>query len=889
MADSINTHTSNLYKFLKGHKISKDDENYDELKKDITHTMWGKKASGSYIIPDENIDTFHELYDRCMEVNKRAGKNIIDLNIIERHKEYSCVIVDLDEKYNIDIVDRQHTDEQIKQIVELYQKHIREVFYIEEEFQLNAFVFERSKPYSSRGYRKDGVHIMFPHVISSPNPQYYIRECIIKKIDPIVMDLPLHEKVTMADLVDKSVIHKNGWFLYGSTKPHTDVYDITKIYTSELKEINPADYCYDCSSISKFLSIRRFSSKDSLKIKEEKYAAIQKIADKSSVKRRKRKVKILNDVNSEEIKQIVECLSDDRADNEVQWMEVGWALHNIDPNDQALLDIWIDFSKRSPKFYDMKEGKCEKLWDKMKNSGLGIGSLYYWAKTDNYEKFLEIQSMSIQTHIRRSIENVTNWGIAKVLYEMYKFQFKCSSAKRNVWYEFKNHRWIEMDHGIELRSKISNELKKEYCKLMSKCNNTASNDDIDEEEQESAKDVGKKLLDIIGKLENTTFKDNIIKECKELFHDKKFMEKLDENPYLIGFENGIYDLVTMEFRDGRPDDYVTLSTGIDYEPFDEDNENYPDMMKFIETVFPQENIRDYFLMFLSTCLQGVNNEQKFRVWIGCGSNGKSKMEELFRTSYGEYCVKFNITLLCGKRAASNAPSPEIVGAKGKRFGYFEEPNEGEKMNAGLMKEFTGEDPITARGLQKDPITFIPQWKLSLLCNDFPEVPPHDKATWRRIEAVEFTSEFCENPIEPNQFLIDMHLSEKMKKWKELFMGMLIDVYYRKYKKDGKLTVPIDIKKYTEEYHKQCDSYLEFMSETIEETKDPLDSVNTNDLYDDFKLWYDDNFNSSKHPSKRDFMRYLEKKFSKKKLTGSDLRGFRLKKRFGAPNEDDDED
>ena len=88
----------------------------------------------------------------------------------------------------------------------------------------------------------------------------------------------------------------------------------------------------------------------------------------------------------------------------------------------------------------------------------------------------------------------------------------------------------------------------------------------------------------------------------------------------------------------------------------------------------------------------------------------------------------------------------------------------------------------------------------------------------------------------------------MKKWRELFMGMLIDVYYRKYKKDGKLTVPIDIKKYTEEYHKQCDSYLEFMSETIEETKDPLDSVNIK-TYRHFKLWYDDNFNSSKHPSK----------------------------------------
>ncbi len=115
------------------------------------------------------------------------------------------------------------------------------------------------------------------------------------------------------------------------------------------------------------------------------------------------------------------------------------------------------------------------------------------------------------------------------------------------------------------------------------------------------------IFEIESKLENTTFKDNIVKECKELFHDKKFMEKLDENPYLIGFENGIYDLVTMEFRDGRPDDYLTLSTGIDYEPFDEDNENYMDMMKFIETVFPQENIRDYFLMFLSTCLLILNS------------------------------------------------------------------------------------------------------------------------------------------------------------------------------------------------------------------------------------------------------------------------------------------
>jgi hypothetical protein len=50
-----------------------------------------------------------------------------------------------------------------------------------------------------------------------------------------------------------------------------------------------------------------------------------------------------------------------RADNYTDWIQLGWALHNIDPNSKDLLDIWIDFSKNSSKF---KEGACEDLWEK---------------------------------------------------------------------------------------------------------------------------------------------------------------------------------------------------------------------------------------------------------------------------------------------------------------------------------------------------------------------------------------------------------------------------------------------------------------------------------------------------------------------------------------------
>ena len=84
-------------------------------------------------------------------------------------------------------------------------------------------------------------------------------------------------------------------------------------------------------------------------------------------------------------------------------------------------------------------------------------------------------------------------------------------------------------------------------------------------------------------LKTTAFKDNIVKECKEPFYDKNFANNLDTNFYLLGFNNGIYDLKTSVLRDGRPDDYVSMSTNIDKIDFNPDNEHWVDIKKFIDT------------------------------------------------------------------------------------------------------------------------------------------------------------------------------------------------------------------------------------------------------------------------------------------------------------------
>ena len=264
------------------------------------------------------------------------------------------------------------------------------------------------------------------------------------------------------------------------------------------------------------------------------------------------------------------------------------------------------------------------------------------------------------------------------------------------------------------------------------------------------------------------------------------------------------------------------------------------------------------------------------------SNGKSKILELFVHSLGMYSIKFPITMLTGKRAASNACTPEIVQSKGKRFGYFEEPSENERINAGLLKEFTGGDKIKARGLHKDPIEFKPQFKLALLCNEMPEAPPNDTGYWRRMEVIEFKSRFCENPKESHEFPIDKYLSEKMKNWKELFMGLLLDVYYEKYKKEG-IKVPQEIIKYTLEYQKQCDLYSDFIMINLEDTKNNSQFIEINHLYDEFKLWYEDTFSNHKYPSKLEFKKYLKKKYGAKRATQTELKGFKFKIKYEKEN------
>ncbi|KAJ3235303.1 hypothetical protein HDU81_000654 [Chytriomyces hyalinus] len=80
-------------------------------------------------------------------------------------------------------------------------------------------------------------------------------------------------------------------------------------------------------------------------------------------------------------------------------------------------------------------------------------------------------------------------------------------------------------------------------------------------------------------------------------HDRNFGNKLDANPALIGFTNGVYDLEAEEFRDSNPTDYMTMSCNYAFEQ-KVDPVIRAEIDKFFQDIQPDEAVRRYLQKFL---------------------------------------------------------------------------------------------------------------------------------------------------------------------------------------------------------------------------------------------------------------------------------------------------
>ncbi len=856
-------HFSNLLKFLNEHRVERGAK--------FTHTSLNNPLGSFYIDEKENTK-FYRLYRNALE-------NDVDLHLTEKHKAFGPIVIDIDMKYDKELPCRIYQNVLIE-IVRIYVNVIQKYLNVKDE-DFMAFIFEKNEPTKKEKEYKDGIHIMFPYICAINQLQHLMRRDFINQVNALDLfkKLPLINEVD--DIVDKAVIEANNWLLYGSKKPNSPKYVLTKIYDRELEqqeidEFNEEDLLSLCS-IRKFEEHQLTSYKEGYSTDEivRRYEETQKPKPvEGSGSLGKTTTVTLDDLRR--VKCLVNLLDPKRADDYQLWLQLGFCLYNIDT---SLLNIWVDFSRQSDKF---KEGECEKLWNiNFRNNDFTIASLYRWAREDNSIEFFKFLESEVSEIIKQSIKSPsfgTSYDVAKVIYQLHRFDYVCASLKHSDWYVFKGHRWVSEENGYSINNIINEKIYDEYLKVSNLFHQMALN--ASGKEKEALIELQTKTLNFTKTLHTTKFKKDVISECAVLFYDRDFYQKLDEKRNLLGFENGVLDLDTMKFRDGYPEDFITFSTKINYLPYDRSDERIKQVEEFFESIQPNEDVRTYVLKFLGTCLQGHVPDEKFYIWTGGGGNGKSLTVKLLLDSLGDYGTIIPVSLLTRKRGASAAASPELAKLKGKRFCVFQEPENDDVIQVGLMKELTGNDKIQARPLYGSPIEFYPQFKTLLACNKLPEIPSTDGGTWRRIRVVPFEMSFVDEPSEPNHRKKDPDLRRKMETWHAAFMSVLVE-YNRRFKTEGN-SEPRKVKDQTSEYQQKSDLVLEYLNDRTE--SDETYKVLVTDLYDDFKWWCNDSKNIKVAFDRKGF----EHEVTVRKLQPINGRydGFRLKERGGQQMEHD---
>lgn len=888
--------------------------------KPITHTRIADKTlkiyGGAYHISDEDTMLFLDTYYQKVFVDGKP-EYITEKQLIGN----GPLLVDIDLQYDTQVTERQHNEDYVIDLIALYLDKINLYLDVELNTKIDIYVLEKSNVNALPDKTKDGIHLIFGLQVHKA-VQIMIREQIVREIANIWDDLPIIN--TWDQVVDDGVArgHVN-WQLIGSRKPGHDAYAICKYYTSVYTDEWSAPSEQTIPVINSPQSLSQFSARYTghplTTVKDIAKSEYEKIAANLQRKPQQRKIETSNmdfklilqtgrfDKITDEatLDKIIECLLEqiNPADYRIRetheytmalpleyygkgsynkWLRVGWALANTS---HKLFVTWLKMSaqengrntlSRAGKFdWDNSVQTMYDMWKTFDCSGSSDGlshrSIMYWCKKDAFSKYEKIRKHTIDYFIDQTTIDATEFDLASVLYNIFKDKFVCVSIKNKCWYEYINHRWFEIDSGSTLRLRISREMHFEYLTRIHDLTSAMQTMEQNDTQYESMRKKTSKLADLALLLKKTHWKNNIMREACELFYDKDFLNKLDHNPYLLCFNNGVIDFKENKHRPGQPDDYISKCTNIDYFPIaTHDNDIMQRIHEFMEQLFPNTELRKYMWEHLASVLIGTLDNQTFNIYLGPGRNGKSCLVDLMSAVLGDYKETVPTSLITQNRASIGSTSSEIVALMGTRYAVMQEPKKGECINEGIMKEITGGDPIQGRSLYKDTVTFIPQFKLVVTTNVLFDIKSNDDGTWRRIRVCDFASKFLEKPYEddsfpkeqfPYQFPLDKKLHEKFKTWAPVFASLLVE---RAFETQGIVKDCKVVMASGSNYRDGQDYLTEFAKEKIVKCKDC--KIQKTELIQTFREWYSTNYGGA-IPKARELYDYMNSHYGLYKKGG----------------------
>lgn len=839
-----------LMSYVSAFKLKKE----DPTKANVT------APSGRYLIKNSKAPKLFELLDRCYR------KNVI-LHFRELQANDPVNKIGSGIMFDFDIYQKTESNPLENKSLQKFCKLIMLVLAKMLEGDIDTYIAVIRKPKVKKDDIKDryknGIHVLIPNIkVTRPQKKIIIQELLNdKEVNQEFMNI---FEIDMSDAFDTQCASVPVYFLHNCKEESPRPYILKEVYTFQSDgstSISNESLSTLPSGINLELSLNFEADKDKtfyefkpmyqarLQIQTKKSADIEAKYEEAEY--------AFNHYNSyvednlDYYKTLVmNVLDQKRAEDRKMWRDAVFAIANIDKvNRPAYKNIAKMFSMRCQDKYD--EESFEKLWNDAlsERNNLSMKSLIYWCRQDDIEKFNSVLDKNIVTTIEDDVFSRENHLLDGSLYEYHfayyiyhlfnqKFIFDVE-GERGRWYEFvlesdphrngEVYKWRLETRPNSLILYLSNRMPHLISRVVEKAYGRIGEAEKDKT-MEYVESRTTNLKTTSRKLYSNGFKTGVIKEAESLFNRRGFIDSLDEAENVMGVANGVLVLDNnVRLCTGYHSYPVSLYSEVGYYPLDLKDETTVLLIKSLMDLFPDDEIDmfHYLMYFLATCLDNRPKDSIFLILQGAGCNGKSSLLELAKTVLGKYGAKVSMaTLTDQKRTTASSANEQMMAFHRARLAFYSETNKQEEINCAIVKEYTSQESITARGIYQKQRTFRPKCNHVITTNFYPVIKTTDYGIWRRMKLYKFKITFV--PREPeNKYerKADERVAKEFaynEKIKEAFLSLLVE-YYKDLQKThgGKLSnvKSKSLEKDSLEYRNSMDTLNRFMCCSVVYSKD----------------------------------------------------------------------
>lgn len=228
---------------------------------------------------------------------------------------------------------------------------------------------------------------------------------------------------------------------------------------------------------------------------------------------------------------------------------------------------------------------------------------------------------------------------------------------------------------------------------------------------------------------------------------------------------------------------------------------------FLEEMQPDPGMRLFLQRLIGSTLVKGNPEQVFIIFQGRGSDGKSTFLEALAAAMGDMLGTAKVETFLQQQRKGAEASPDIAELAGAtRLLRTTEPPKGSVLDSGVIKQFSGGEPVVARGLFKDLFSFVPQFITILSCNERPSIPGNDRGIWRRIVLVPWLNSLPKDKR-------DTALPEKLRGEAAGILNWILEGFdlWREY---GRIGAPDLVTRYNDDYRRGANPLIEWAEDCL---------------------------------------------------------------------------